>query len=232
MPNVSFYHSLLPLDKLPSFYIPYYTETVKLMRGVKIVPARNFVSELSEYNQKMFREVGFPCYYIPIKHGVEHYGFILKGNVPKKTPRVCNWLGVGNLDDLYRTTGLNTLFVCEGLKDIYLYLYYKVPAIAMMTNILQDECFEEMRKLNKNVVVIPDNDDAGRMSAVKFIKKFREFGVTGCVYQPTAMHDFGDWLDKPTMKSYVESAFKSSITIGRDLATHKEKSCYYQIGVK
>ena len=129
MPSLQFYQSLPEMGAFPDFYMEGYTEALQLIKGVRVVPNSTFVEDLSKDYRDMFNLVGYPSYYVPIKVGKEHYGFTLKGSKTKKNPHFSLWLNMFNIEAIYADSPY--LFVVEGIKDAYLWLYYGLPGVAI-----------------------------------------------------------------------------------------------------
>jgi 5S rRNA maturation endonuclease (ribonuclease M5) len=216
------YEALPTIDEFKSMggqlYIPGYTETFELVPDVvRIVPNLGFTEGWPVDIRKSFPLVGFPCYRISIKQGKDHYGFILRGTQSKKTPRYSSWVSVFNLEAVYSKS--TYLFVVEGMKDAFLFLYYKLPVIAMLTSNLQDAMYEEIAKQGKTVIFIPDGDETGRKQSVEMIKKSVQLGINSCVIKLNSafMKDMGEFMDYPEKREYIGRLFKYLMSISKQV---------------
>lgn len=214
MPNLMFYKMLPLMEDLPEFYVPGYTETLKLVPGTRIVPNEDFIEDLADVHKLNFRVTGFPCYYIPIKRKREHFGYILKSQ-QKRNPHYSNWLNIFNLDAIYDSR--KTLFVTEGIKDTYLFLKYKLPVIACLTSTLSEDVFVELKKQQKRVIFIPDNDSIGKEQGPRFFRKASSKGIKSSVFLIKGHKDFGDWFDYPDNQKLVTENFVSCIKLAKSL---------------
>lgn len=169
---LTFYSSLPLMEHVPDFYIKGYTEALKMIPGVRVVPDESFLSTvpynlhyLFEFkNPKTGQQVGFPMYYVPIKVGRAHYGFYLRPANMKTTPCVTWWKGmkIANLDALYYDSPY--VVTVEGIKDAYLFLRYGHPVVIKGGAYLSETFIEEASRLGKIIVDCGDNDDTSQQN--------------------------------------------------------------------
>jgi hypothetical protein len=193
-----------------TLYIKGYTETLELVKSiVRVIPNVGFVKGLPEGVQKYFKSTGLPCYRIAIKNGREHYGFVLRGMVSKYTPTYTQWLTLFNMEAIYADHPY--LFVCEGIKDCYLFLKHGMPAIAMLTSNMREEVYEQLAISKKVVVFVPDADQTGREQSIKMAETANKYRLKYCVarIRPGFFKDFGDFWDLPESRDYIVRVFKN-----------------------
>lgn len=186
----------LSLPKLQDYkgglYIPGYTETLGLIDGVRVIPNKGFTEQVSSFLQRYFISLEFPYYYIPIKKGKVHYGFILKGQ-EKKTIKWSNYHKVFNMEAIWDDR--DYIFLVEGIKDAYLLLRLNQPVISVLTSMPSRGLLEEIKETGKKVIFIPDNDKAGSNARLRFLKLCFDVGVRGEVYSISRVKDLGDFFD-------------------------------------
>ncbi len=154
---LDFYCSLPKINTF-DFYIKGYTEVLELVRGVRLVPNRDFLTSLDKRWEDYFYSLPFPYYFIPIFIGYKCIGFILKGEA-KKTIKYSVGINAFNLDAVY--SNLPFVILVEGIKDAYVFLQAGLPTIAILTNIASPDLLDFIKKHNKKIIFIPDNDSAG-----------------------------------------------------------------------
>jgi 5S rRNA maturation endonuclease (ribonuclease M5) len=189
-----FYLSLLSMDDVEGrFYIKGYTETLKLIDGVRVVPNTYFSDEApSGFKEWMFDKVATPYYYIPIKVGREHYGFILKSK-DKMTVHYSSYYNVFNLEAVEDKK--DYLFLVEGIKDAYLLLRDGYSVVSMLTASVSAGFLEYVNNKYKKIIVVLDNDETGHRSAVKFREKAKKLRLNLIIDIPRDFKDMGDWFD-------------------------------------
>lgn len=190
----NFYLSLLSMDDVEGrFYVQGYTETLKLIDGVRVVPNSYFSDEApSRFKEWMFDKVTPPYYYIPIKIGREHYGFILKSQ-DKMTVHYSSYYNVFNLEAVEDKK--DYLFLVEGIKDAYLLLRDGYSVVSMLTASVAGGFLEYIGSKYKKIIVVLDNDETGHRSAIKFREKAKKFKLNLVVDIPKDFKDMGDWFD-------------------------------------
>lgn len=213
-----FYQTLPTIHQFPQekFYIPGYTEPLREVRDatqlkVRVIPSREHVVDLPQKHRENMFSVGFPCYYIPIKKGPEHYGYLLKGR-QKKTVKYSQWYSVFNADAIY--DGTTFLFVVEGIKDAYIFLKHRLPVISMLTSTLEEDTLKEIERYKKVLVVIPDNDDTGAAKLQWFYDKLQGYANASTLYAIQGHKDFGDWFDQAgndVLRKRVEWNFQECV---------------------
>lgn len=224
---LDFYLSLPSVQDCP-FYVEGYSEALEFISGVRVIPNKGFIEGLSEDIRKNILSVGFPCYYIPNKVGKDHYGFIVKGN-KKGTPRYGIRYKFFNLEAVF--DGQDILYIVEGIKDAFLFLFFKRSVVASLTTQLSDSDIEEISRHKKVVVIVSDNDTAGVAGSSKMFKKFRALGVSAYVYRPKLHKDLGDWFDRPELRGMIKMEFKSIIKVGESLVRRDEHYAEYLGGM-
>lgn len=193
---------------LPDFYIRGYTEALAYFKGVRVIPSEEYVQSLSGDVRYLFhstnsegQSLSFPAYYVPIKMGREHYGFVIKSKGIKMTPSVSWWSGfkVTNLDALLDPRPYVVLV--EGIKDAYLWLRSGHPVVVMTTARISKAFLEECKVRGKRWLFFAgDNDEAGKINFDEskpwsFVNRCRELELSPVDLFPESQKDWGAWFD-------------------------------------
>ena len=107
------------------------------------------------------------------------------------------------------------LYLVEGIADyisIKLLCGPNINVIPMMSSSLSDKQLKLVSSLTNNIVIISDNDEAGRISYFKMRKELVKYGVTlKQIKPPKEYKDAGDVLD--IVKSYKEGNLENKSEI-------------------
>lgn len=203
---LSFYMSLPKIDQ-SDLYVKGYTESLKLVEGVRVVPDSCFISSVPSQYLKYFLMLEPPYYYIPVKIGRAHYGFWLKGQA-KETFGISNYYRYFNLDAL-ENKNFPFIIIVEGIKDAYLPLKAGYPTIALGTASFSKNFLQLLKDKGKFPIFIPDSpdfDEAGRKAKEKFYKVTRELQMTSFCFSLHGHKDLGDYFD-PEYQAFVLESF-------------------------
>jgi hypothetical protein len=203
-----------PSDRL--LYIKGYTEALSFVKGVKVVPSQALYEEIPFRFRRLFDTIQLPCYYIPIKKGSVHYGFILKG-LGKETSRFCTYYPFFNLDALLSSRPY--VFVVEGVKDAGIFLSRGQPVLGMLTSGMSEEHAGIFAEHGKVPVFVPDNDPAGHIGMKQMQRHLKKYKQPFFCVSPKMHKDMGDFYDHPELSRFVESTYVQALSAAESLNT-------------
>lgn len=210
----AFYMNLPRPKHLPDFYLPGYTEALSYVQGVKVIPSYEFAKEMPYPYNGVIATIPFPCYYIPIKLGKAHYGFICK-SYDKQTPRYSTYYPFFNLDALLDHRSY--VFVVEGVKDAGIFLERGEPVISMLTSGMGKDHAKMFVEFKKTPIFLPDNDSPGRAGVREFCSHHaKRLKLAPCVVLASGHKDMGDYY-LPDKRLFVERTFQKAIAVARSL---------------
>jgi len=208
------FYNVLPSLANCSFYIPGYTETLSHVDGVRVVPSYDFLEAVPIQFRNLFEVAGFPCYYVPIKLGKKHFGFILKG-LSKTNSRFSTYYPFFNLESLISPKSY--VFVAEGIKDTGIFLLRKEPALGMLTSGMSEEMTKVFTEFGKTPIFVQDNDLAGNNGMAKMFRNLKKRDVPFFRVRPEGHKDMGDFFDHPEQRVYVEATYSRAYAIAQSL---------------
>jgi hypothetical protein len=215
----------LPSPAICPIYIKGYTEALQFVDGVRVVPSPSFYEDLPFRFKRYFNPVQYPAYYIPIKVGRSHFGFILKGQ-GKMSSRLASYYPFFNLDSLMSPRPY--VIVTEGIKDAGIFLERGHPAMAMLTSGMSEETSMVFKEYKKIPILVQDKDAAGDMGYRQFQKSMSSFGLPSFRVRPFRHKDTGDYYDKPELRSYVELTYDKVQSIVSGLLSSQTDSSFLQ----
>jgi hypothetical protein len=207
MGRMANFYMALP-KSVPGFYIKGYTEALSFFRGVRVIPSEDFLSSCPPEFRYHFEvvdhstgtKISYPSYYVPIKVGNEHFGFVLKSPAFKLTTGESWWKGfkVVNLDALYDPRPF--VILVEGIKDSYLFLKAGLPVVCMLTAGPSQDFLQECARLGKTVFFAGDNDEAGHRNfdpenSRNILQVSQKLGLTVHPAFPMVNKDWGAVFD-------------------------------------
>jgi hypothetical protein len=191
-----FFLSLPLIDQVPAnqFYVPGYTESLKLFSEVRVVLSDEWLQGVPHDLQDYFYKVGFPCYFVPIFAGRSGFGFVVKG-FGKYTPRFAtNML----LPGCERLKGKEIVILVEGFKDAYLPMLscrgLPVVVLPMLTAVPSKDLLSLLGQYKCRVVMVPDNDDQAGGHLARFYELCGKTGLNGRQFRLSQVGDFGDFF--------------------------------------
>lgn len=222
------FYASLPKE-LPGFYIRGYSEALRFVRGVRVIPDASYIRYVPPEFQYHFNVVDprtnqgltYPAYYIPIKVGPLHYGFVLKSPSSKLTPGESWWSG-------FKMVGLEALddprpyiVVTEGIKDSFLFWRHGLPAAAALTSTVSTAFLLEAKARKKWILYAGDNDEAGHANfdpdkPSSLLHRAAREKVEVVPFFPTLGKDWGEIFDHGVSKDGIEARlqeFRSVYTI-------------------
>jgi hypothetical protein len=220
-----FFLSLPLIDQVPitQFYVPGYTESLKLYSDVRVVLSNDWLQGVPHDLQDYFYKVGFPCYFVPIFTGRSCFGFVTKGS-GKFTPRFAtNTL----LPGCERLKGGETVVFVEGFKDSYLPMLscgdLPVVVLPMLTAVPSKDLLSLLGQQGCKVVLVPDNDDYAGDHLARFYELCGKTGAHGFQYRLSMVEDFGDFFNPDLRGAALREAkklrgFLSKLVAGEILA--------------
>jgi hypothetical protein len=191
------FYSVLPLASQVDpyhFYVPGYTESLRLFSEVRVVLNEEWLSGVPYDLKDYFFKVQFPCYFIPIFRGSECYGFVVKG-FSKMTPRFCtNML----LPGCERINGGELVILVEGFKDAYLPMLacegLRVVVVPMLTSVPSKELLSFLAAMQCLVLYVSDNDEHRAGHSARFFELAGHIGVRVNKFDLRSLEDFGDFF--------------------------------------
>lgn len=207
-------YSSLPLPSPKLLYIPGYTEALTGVTGIRIIPTYDFTAMLPGIYRRFFDTMTYPCYYIPVKIGSAHYGFILKG-IDKMTSRYSSYYPFFNMDSLLSDKPY--VFLVEGIKDAGIFIERGEPVISILTSGISPEHAALFRQFNKCPIIIPDNDGAGKKGARRLVNRDNSLGISVFYVHVHGHKDMGNYYDSPNLRSFVEQTYSSAVSIARSI---------------
>lgn len=207
----------MSLPKMDSevLYIRGYTEALTCVSGVRIFPSFDFIEGVPVKFRRYFMTVRMPCYYIPIKQGIKHFGFILKGS-DKMTSRFSTYYPFFNLDALLDPRPY--VFVTEGIKDAGIFLLAGYPAMAMLTSGISEDKLGVFEEAGKTPVFVPDNDEAGRKGIGQMVRHLMKRQLPSFVVNPIGHKDMGDFFDCPEKYDLVEKTYVRAVRVAESIS--------------
>lgn len=207
----------LPFPETCPIRIPGYTEALSYVEGVRVIPDPGYYEDLPVWLRHYFIPVEYPAYYVPIKTGNKHYGFILKGQ-GKMSSRFSTYYPFFNLDALLSPHPY--VVVTEGIKDAGIFLERGIPTMAMLTSGMSEESARVFLEYQKVPILVQDKDAAGDTGSRLLRKYLSKQGFSLMRVRPVSHKDMGDYYDRPDLRSYVESTFNKVQSIILNLESH------------
>ena len=207
----------LPFPETCPIYIPGYTEALSHVEGVRVLPDPSFYSELPLWLRTYFDPVEYPAYYIPVKLGNRHFGFIIKGQ-GKMSSRFSTYHTFFNLDAL--TSDRPYAVVVEGIKDAGMFLERGLPALSMLTSGMSAESARIFVEFNKIPIIVQDKDAAGDKGCQAFHRHMKKHNLPFFRIRPLVHKDMGDYYDRPDLRIHVESTFSRVLSVVHSLEKH------------
>jgi hypothetical protein len=205
-----FFLSLPLIDQVSAeqFYVPGYTESLKLFSEVRVVLSDEWLQGVPHDLQDYFYKVGFPCYFVPIFTKRNCFGFVTKG-FGKYTPRFAtNML----LPGCERLGGKETVVFVEGFKDAYLPMMsckdLPVVVLPMLTAVPSKDLLSMLGQYDCNVVMVPDNDDLAGGHLSRFYELCGKTGARGFQFRLSQVGDFGDFFKPELREKALQEARK------------------------
>jgi hypothetical protein len=213
------YAQLPKMDDVPvqRFYVPGYTEALRMYKGVRIVLDVSWLTGLEESLKAYFIEAGFPCYFIPICVQHDCYGFVVK-SFGKRTPVFCTTFYRPNMEFV---TKESVVCMVEGIKDSYILLKAGLTVVPTLASIPSKAVLEFYRDLGCRVVFIPDHDEHEQDFISQFQVKCSKLTPRLGRYSIFTMEgpvglDFGDFF-KPECRLLVLANAKRLVQTVRGL---------------
>lgn len=204
----------LPAMDRSLLYIKGYTEALEQVQGVRIFPSVDFMEAVPFKFRRYFEVMLCPFYYVPIKLGRKHFGFVLKGP-DKLTSRFSTYYPYFNLDAL--VSPLPYLFVGEGIKDGGIFLTRGHPYMGMLTSGMSEDMVGIFKEFNKTPIFVQDNDTAGDKGMRKLSYVFRDNKLPFLRVVPFQHKDFGDYYDHPEWATWVEMDYQRAVSAASTL---------------
>ena len=206
---------MLPSMAKSDLYIPGYTEALQCVEGVRVVPDCTFEEAIPFKFRRFFGVPGFPCYYIPIKMGVRHFGFILKGR-GKSTSRLSSYYPFFNLDALLSPKPY--VFVVEGIKDAGMFLLRGEPVMGMLTSGMSEDMSKVFQEFQKTPIFVQDNDAAGDVGMRQMAHHMKKIKQPFFHVKPSGHKDMGDFFDHPELRFAVEATYAQAASIATTIS--------------
>jgi hypothetical protein len=196
MPLKDIFVAIPTIDQVlvSQFYIPGYTESLRIFSEVRVVPSGDWLEGVSEIFKSYFIKVGFPCYLVPIFQGGACYGFVVK-SFGKFTPRFCtNDL----LPGCERLRGGEVVIFVEGFKDCFCPMLackgLSAVVLPMLTALPGRALLGRLKSLGCRVVFVPDNDENFLDHVARFSELCGREQIGGSVFCLEGIKDFGDFF--------------------------------------
>lgn len=194
-------------DIVSQFYIPGYTESLRLFSEVRVIPSLEWLdSGVSEELKSYFIKAGFPCYMVPIFRERSCYGFVAK-SFGKMTPRFCTNEFIPGCE---RVKGGETVVFVEGFKDAYIPLVacrgLPVVVLPMLTALPRKALLGWLKGMGCRVVLVPDNDEHFSGHSARFSELCGSVQVPGSIFRLSGVKDFGDFFESGQRASALQEA--------------------------
>lgn len=190
---------------------------------------------LPEYKKTLVKVV--PTYYVYRDIVGAPLARLVKTPTRKWSERYENGAWVPGLKDmvlpLYNFKAIvesDIVYLCEGEKDSETLISRGLPATTNMHGAKTWKSHYNEQLKNKTVIIIPDNDDAGRQRVSKLSRELQSFAKELRVFIPEGLKDKEDITDWVNNGGDIETIFQKSVVLQKkEVGKKATRDAYFEL---